>query len=122
MNYDAFGEVINGEDTYDDVAQTLFKMRSPVLVGWTDQHGSHHDVLFCRRVAFSGNNIQGGLRSEDLFVSVMRFGAFGFEINPSLIHEAYYGEKLGLGYGSTTTALAALIRGVTSRLYELERV
>lgn len=114
MNYDEWGEIINGENTYKFIAGELGS--NALMVGWTDGNGTHFDVLFTLTALFYGTNIQGGLRKNDLFVSIMRRGAFGFEIEHTDTHSGYYDEKLGGGMGSTSEALAELINGVKKHL------
>lgn len=115
MRTDDYGEVINGPETYKDIATELQGGHS-VLIGWTDQASTHYDVLFTRG-ALKYGTIQGGLQRGDLFVSVMRIGAFGFEVHagPSL-HPSYVSEKLFIHNLVTATALTELIEGVKGQL------
>lgn len=118
MNKDEYGEIINGEDTYKGIAMHL-NHGGKALIGWTDRHGTHFDILFIKGVEFQGSNIQGGIRESDLFVSIMRIGSFSFEIDNSNTHWGYYEEKLGSGmsFGSVTgQELADLINGVKKLL------
>lgn len=118
MDYDKYGEVINGEKTYQGIAEELG--RNAVIVGWSDGHSTHFDVLFTLTALRYGDQIQGGLRPEtDLFVSIMRWGAFAFEVDESDTAPGYYEEKLGNRgkFGDVTSAaLAELINGVRSKL------
>lgn len=111
MDYDAYGEVINGDKTYKSIAFEL--AASPVLVGWTDQKGTHLDILFTRSALVFGT-IQGGVSGSDLFVSIMRWGAFGFDPENKSTEGGYYDEKLGNrgSLGATAAPLAELINGV----------
>lgn len=117
MKYDPFREVVNGGETYEEIAMML-RGHSPVLVGWTDGEQSHHDVLFSLRPYVAGT-IQGGIANAPLFVSVMRVGAFAFGGNPgATLTPGYVAEKLGLGSGESSTAIALeeLITGVLAAL------
>ncbi len=115
MNTDEYFEVINGEETYKEIASEL-KLNANVMIGWTDEHGSHLDILFSLNVKKEGN-WQGGLSQNDLFVSIMRVGAFGFRVGEIDTHYSYYGEKLYLGAVSLTTKkIAELINGVKKEL------
>lgn len=114
INFDEYGEVVNGEGTYAFTAAHLLHSKQPVLLGWTDGEGSHHDILIARGVAIAEvnkPNIQGGIRAGDLFVSVMRVGAFAFEIKDRELHPNYVGEKLGMS-GVTCDRLTDLINGI----------
>lgn len=117
VNYDDWQEVVNGPDTFAQLASDL-RERGAVIVGWTDLHHTHHDVLLtlCPR---QYGSLQGGLRGRsDLFVSVMRRGCFGFDISSTApLHPGYVGEKLGDNENSPTViALAGLISGVIEAL------
>ena len=113
MDYDGYGEVINGEKTYKGIAEEL--RSNAVLVGWTDGDMTHFDILFTLS-ALKYGVVQGGIGGRDLFVSIMRRGAFGFEVEHADTHEGYYEEKLGGGMGSTSSALGELINGVKKAL------
>lgn len=115
MDYDIYGEVINGERTYEWIANDL-KEGIAVLIGWTDQNSTHFDILLKLGVQKYGSNFQGGIKGSDLFVSIMRRGAFAFEPENVDTHAGYFDEKLGGGMGDTREALAELINGIKSKL------
>lgn len=111
MNTDEYGEVVNGEDTYKEIAANL-KVGLPVLIGWSDGHGAHLDILFAKGAVGQGP-LQGGIRrTSDLLVSLMRRGAFGFEVDHQDTHSGYYGEKLNWSGAESLEALASLINSV----------
>lgn len=112
MKTDEYGEVLNDLTTFEEIARQVQKL--PVLIGWTDNLGSHFDILFSFGISKTGP-IQGGISPLDLFVSIMRVGAFGFEISHKDTSPGYYAEKLGIG-GSTGEKLAELINGVKKEL------
>lgn len=119
MDRDEYGEIINGEATYKEIAQELnFHDHASVLIGWTDQQGTHLDILFTRGTIAFGTNIQGGIKAWDLFVSVMRWGSFGFDPKHLDTSPGYYDEKLGnrASFGPTAEPLAELINGVKKHL------
>ena len=117
MNIDLDGEIINGKMTYRDIAGEL-KLRGSCVIGWTDEIGSHFDILFVNDPIMYGV-MQGGLRRGDkrnLFVSIMRLGAFGSDINTKS-HWNYYNEKLGNRFGKDTgEKFGELINGVKKYL------
>lgn len=112
MNYDEYGEVINGEETYKGIAEEL--RTNAVIIGWTDEQMSHFDILFTFTAISFGSQIQGGVKPRsDLFVSVMRKGSFAFDISNEGTHWGYYDEKLHGGFGEITgQKVADLINGV----------
>src|SRR3990167_9011938 len=118
MKYDEYGEVINAPETYKGIAEEL--SGNAVLVGWTDEMGTHFDILFTLNALPYGTNIQGGIRpSTDLFVSIMRWGAFAFEVSDEDTHAGYFDEKLsarGPMGQATSEKLAELINGVKKEL------
>ena len=114
MKFDNWGEIINDKNTYQDIAQKL-KSYGRILIGWTDGFGTHFDILFVISPDIAGH-IQGGLKYTDLFVSIMRVGAFGFIIDNKDIHYSYIGEKLNLGNDITIEKVAELINGIKKEL------
>lgn len=120
MNFDGEREIINGEETYREIARKL-KNGSPVIIGWTDQLGSHADVLFSWGVEGSGP-LQGGINRGDLFVSIMRAGAFAFDLHNEGTHPGYYAEKLHWSGGESSEQLGQLINGVKDQLREMVTV
>lgn len=115
MKTEEYGEIINSAETYEDIANIL-KMHNSILIGWTDEIVSHYDILFLYKTQFYGSNIQGGIKSNDLFISIMRKGAFSFEINDSKKSSGYIAEKLNLSDDETAEKLAELINGVIRKL------
>lgn len=117
LDFDSYGEVINTENTYKAIANELVNGDS-VLIGWTDQEGTHVDILFCFDVNKAPiNTVQGGISANDLFISIMRRGAFAFDISMES-HHGYYAEKLNLeGWGSTVEKLAELFNAVRKEIY-----
>lgn len=113
MNYDEYGEVINGASTFVTIADQLREFEH-LMIGWTDEAGTHFDILFANGSEFEGANHQGGIRPNDLFISIMRLGAFGFKRDVEL-HPDYVAEKLGCG-GITAKKLSELINGVIAEL------
>lgn len=118
MKTDKYGEVINHKETYQDIADYLrYKAKGKVLIGWTDECGTHFDILFVKDPFIEGN-MQGGIKEVYLFVSIMRIGASGFVINDEDTHPGYIGEKLNLGNNITTEKVAELINGVRKEFGE----
>jgi hypothetical protein len=134
LSVDEYGEVINSEKTYKGIAKRL-KLGRSVLIGWTDENATHFDILFAYQVNsivgqalngvfvgdhFLSSNFQGGIRPSDLFVSIMRVGCFGFEIENTNTDWGYYSEKLGSrgSLGETTgKKIAELINGIKKELW-----
>ena len=114
MNYNEYDEVINGKDTYKIIAKNLVE-GIPTLIGWTDEKATHYDVLFDYKVNKNGY-VQGGIRENDLFISIMRIGAFGFktdqEKHPSYIAEKLFNSRLD----ESVEKLTELINGIIKEL------
>lgn len=119
--YDEYGEIINCEEAFTSIALLLATVQT-VLIGWTDQAGTHFDILLTNKANFMRAGFQGGIKPTDLFVSIMRLGAFSFK-KQSLaegLHPNYIGEKLHLGGGITAEKLAELLQGVCKKLIQME--
>ena len=113
MNRDQYGETINGRNTYDTIARILEDGLS-VMIGWTDEEYTHYDILFTLAPFIPlGEIIQRGIKRNDLIVSIIGKGSFGFKVGNN--HSAgYISEKLNIT--SDCTKLAELINGVQEAL------
>lgn len=93
MNMNPYGEVINGTSTYRGIAEKLLKKES-IIIGWTDEEYTHYDILFAIYPHKEGY-LQRGLTHDDLYVSIIGLGSFGFNICND--HDGgYIAEKLNL--------------------------
>lgn len=142
MNARPDGEIINGPGTYKAIAEYLKKGKGSVLIGWTDEHYTHYDILFTYTAMaalsqalngvflttedengkedfeFLSGSFQGGIRPSDLFISIMRVGSFGFEINGRDTDPDYYEEKFRFKFGDESKQkVADLFNGVRKELY-----
>lgn len=120
LKQDEYGTVLNSPSTYKYIAHILNEMGS-ILIAWTDQRGTQLDIMFTKfqvPMLQKVGPVQGGLLGNDLFVSIMRMGAFGFEIDHDNTFAGYYEEKLAMriSLGSTADELAKLINGVKKEL------
>ena len=115
MNRCKYGEVINGNETYKDISEKLIS--GSVIIGWTDEGYTHLDILFnykaCRKI---GNYLQRGLRGNELFVSIIGLGAFGFDVDKGEKAPGYIAEKLNLERQPTIDKLGELINGVIKEI------
>ena len=110
MDADAWGEIINGANTFGRIAEILLRQQRSVIIGWTDGRCTHHDVLFTYHPLREGQ-LQGGLRGGGyLFVRIMRRGAFGFALQENALSPDYVQEKLNVqGETAFATATGALL-------------
>ena len=111
---DEDGLIINGEETYREVAHKLWENRVH-YVPWTDELGSRYDLW----LAFGGEqagDLANGLNSNThLMVGILAMGGcFGFDVtNGQWKAPSYIGEKLHLGGDNLTTRkLAHFLNGV----------
>lgn len=110
MDRDKYGEIINGICTYTEIVNKL-KDGQSVIIGWTDERYTHLDLLFNYR-AYKGGMLQRGLRGNELFVSIISIGSFGFDIKDREISAGYIAEKLNIHGEPTINKLAELINEV----------
>lgn len=114
MNIDSYGEIINGEGTYKKITNNL-KIGKSVIVGWTDGKYTHLDLLFNYN-ALKAGSLQRGLRGNELYVSIIGFGSFGFDVTRVDKIAGYIAEKLSIHGEPTVTKLAELINNIIKRL------
>lgn len=121
MNYDGYDTVINGEETYKETARVLLQDHA-IIYPWTDERSTQLDILFtyqpqtCFEYGLS-SHLQGGVRVSDLFVSIMRWGAFSFQLDDNSLSADYIAEKFCKDNVSPTMdKLAQLIEGVRKEL------
>lgn len=115
MNKDKYDEIINGQETYRDIAKFL-KKGQPIMIGWTDEICTHYDILFVYKTnKEQGNMFQFGLRATYLFISIMGWSSFGFEINQEKT-PGYISEKLNIKGKETVEKITELINGVIVEL------
>ena len=116
MNKEEYGEIVNGKDTYKEIANKL-KIGQALIIGWTDEDSTHFDILFTYRVYKETENyLQRGLRGNELFISIIGLGSFGFDVNNPKKSPGYIGEKLNVTGDITKKKLADLINGVIEEL------
>lgn len=114
MNKTEYNEIINGSETYKEIANNL-KQHIPVIIGWTDEICTHFDILFTYQAYKEyGNYLQRGFMPTDLFVSVLSCGAYGFEVDREK-SVGYISEKLSV-HGETAEKLTELINGIIGEL------
>ena len=114
MNVDDYGEIVNGPYTYKGIASKL-KEGESVIIGWTDEKYTHLDLSFNYKTYKEGM-LQRGLRGNELYVSVIGLGAFGFDVKEQEIHKGYISEKLNIHGEPTVSKLAELINGIIKEL------
>lgn len=116
MNKDKYGKIINGTKTYLEIADAL-NAGTSVIIGWTDERYTHLDLLFNYKAKREeGNYLQRGLRGNELYVSIIGLGAFGFDVTDRVIHKGYISEKLNIRGEPTISKLAELINGIIKEL------
>ena len=122
MNLDTWNTVINGQDTYTDIWQSILPGHS-LLIGWTDGRGTHYDILFVlgKKAVGHINALHPSAIKEMhryapvLFVSVLRLGAFGWNLGEDeALHPEYVAEKLNINALATAEALTVLLNGLKS--------
>lgn len=114
MNIDIYGEIINGKDTYFEIAKHLIKGES-VGIGWTDEDSTHFDIIFTLGIKKYGL-FQGGIKANDLFVSILHWSSYGFSTDGVKLG-GYIQEKLRLSnYDILGEKVKELVNGVIEYL------
>ena len=112
FNYDSFGEVINGKETYNAIARAL-KNYEAIGIGWTDEKYTHLDIIFKLGITKIGY-FQRGIRDYYLYVSIIGHNSFAFI--PDTIKEGNYIQARMNMEDSCGDKLAELVNGVIESL------
>ena len=121
MNKDNYEEIINGEETFKKIAETLLN-EGKCIIGWTDQGYDHRDILFTYKPMHLGGNLQRGLRWCYLYISIMDFSCMGFLIesdSDNRKYNSYIQEKLRLNDNDCDNKICDLINGV---IHEIDKM
>lgn len=114
MNIDIYEEIINGEDTYFEIAKHLIKGES-VGIGWTDENDIHLDIIFTLGIKKYGM-FQRGIKQNYLFVSIIDWSSYAF-CTDSIKLGTYIQEKLNLiNYEKLGEKVKELINGVIEQI------
>lgn len=121
MNKNEYGKIINGKDTYKEIAK-LLKEGKTVGIGWTDELTTHLDINFKIGLDVKEGYFQRGIVANNLFVSIIGHTCYGF-IPVTIKPGTYIQEKLNM-MNETGDKLAELINGIIEelnikKLYEL---
>lgn len=112
MNYDKYDEVINGKNTYKEIAK-LLQENETIGIGWTDGYITHLDIVFKLGILKFGS-FQRGIKANDLYVSIIGHTSYAFV--PDTIKEGtYIQEKLRMN-NECGDKLAELINGIIREL------
>lgn len=112
MNYDAYSEVINGKNTFKTIAKSI-KNGGTIGIGWTDEYGSHLDIIFKLGINIYGG-FQRGIKDNYLFVSIVGHNCMGFI--PDKPKEGNYIQEKLVIYGKCGEKIKELINGVIGEL------
>ena len=115
LKLDEWGYITFSLKNAKSIAKTLLEDKN-VFVSVATQN-THYDVLFSLFPRGNQNIAQGGVRRSDLFISIMRKGAFGFGIGDSIdTNHHYYSEKLT---ATVTEELSDFFNLVRAEIYKL---
>ena len=121
MNFDKYGEVINGEQTFKKIANELITT-GKCIIGWTDERYDHRDILFTYKPTHLGGQLQRGLKWCYLYVSIIGLCSMGFLIENDCDNKKYNGyilEKLNLSENDCDIKICDLINGVINEIDNL---
>ena len=114
MNIDKYGEVINGEDTYRIIADTI-RTGKTFGIGWNDKNSTHLDIIFKLGLDTKTGNFQRGIKNNYLFVSIIDHTSYGFCVENGIKLGGYIQEKLRM-QNECGDKLAELINGIIKTL------
>lgn len=112
MNYDKYNEVINGKNTYKEIAK-LLQENDTIGIGWTDEDSTHLDIIFKLGILKFGS-FQRGIKANYLYVSIIDHTSYAF-VPETTKDGSYIQEKLRLN-NDCGDKLAELINGIIFEL------
>ena len=115
MNNNKYGEIINGDRTYQEISRRLLNGET-VGIGWTDEDFTHFDIIFKLGLDFKVGDFQRGIRREYLFVGIIGHTFYGFRTD-SIKEGNYIQEKLEMN-NSCGDKVAELINGIIKCMNE----
>lgn len=118
MNYDKYDEVINGIETYKEIANKLLEEQT-VGIGWTDEQATHLDIIFKLGLDTKCGSFQRGIGQNYLFVSIIDHTSYGFAPD-SIKVGTYIQEKLRMN-DSCGDKLKELINGIIMEVNNHEK-
>ena len=110
MNFNDYGEITNGEQTYESIANLLLKGET-VGIGWTDEIGTHLDIIFKLGLDTKCGNFQRGIKANYLYISIIDYTSYAFCVENGVKQGTYIQEKLRIN-DYTGDKLAQLINGI----------
>ena len=113
MNQDTWGEIINGNQTFQILAKKLSEGQT-VGIGWTDEKETHLDIIFKCGLDTKCGDFQRGIRQDYLFVSIIDYTSYAF-VPDDIKLGTYIQEKLRMN-NSCGDKLKELINGVIKEL------
>lgn len=112
MNINNYDEIVNGKETYKEIALILLR-DNIVGIGWTDENDTHLDIVFSLGILKYGT-FQRGIKDNYLFVSIIGHTSYAFIPN-TIKDSSYFKEKLRFN-NKCGDKLAELINGIISYL------
>lgn len=116
MNYNEYGEVTNGEETYKEIARLLIE-NDTVGIGWTDRECTHLDIIFKLGILKFGN-FQRGIKDSYLYVSIIDHTSYAF-VPDTIKDGAYIQDKLRFN-NDCGDKLSELINGIIKEMKKYE--
>lgn len=110
-----FREIYNCEKNYKQIAEDLIKEKA-VVFQWITGDGLSFTILLAYNVkGYEGNYLQRGLRKTDLFISIIPYHCYSFDIRINL-DIGYMAGKLQIKDDYLVEKIHELLNGVRKQL------
>ena len=119
MNYNKYNEVINGTETYKEIATGLLDNKT-IGIGGTYEDSTHLDIIFKLGLNMKCGCFQRGIKANYLFVSIIDHTSYGF-VSDSIKDGSYIQEKLRIN-NDCGNKLAELINGIILEIIKGEQI
>lgn len=117
MNYNEYGEVVNGSSTYELLTKLLYENHS-VGIGWTDNKYIHLDIILTLQLDNKFGIFQRGIKHNYLFIGIIDHTSHAFSIENTK-HPNYIQEKLRMN-DECGEKLAELINNIIIELHKIK--
>lgn len=115
LELDEYNCVITTHKNIKEITKEILKNKS-IIFTWENDSDCYTVILNYPLNKPMFNSLTRGLKPNNLFISIIGIGCFGFRIGEDDIYKTYYQEKLHM---NVPKELIELFNGIRKELYKL---